>query len=556
MEDALRGTICFKGERGYSAYEVAVQEGFKGDKKAWLELIGAEEVIKQLPANIKNFGAVGDGVTDDTEAFQSAIDFCLDNNVGCLVIPNGNYLISKTIVITQDERLFNFEIKGEGSPHIIPSLNNFTGDYLIKATSNITDNDQNKMKRYLTIRDIVFGSNNDNDLANCTGVFIEQMQFLNIDNVRIRGFKKSGLILRDIFDSMCHNVRILNCGDLFNENSANEDYALMLQGGDLDNVNATHFYGLQIERCPLLLKIQSKIRHNQFTDSKFEQNADNYTEFAPIFIDGRSGENTFTNCQFVKNSEGGNNINQYFVQSSNATSYSESAQFFVLFNGCMFTCSPKANNSGHWLNVDGAVITNNQFNHCGGNANGLYSFRLVANNIFKNNKVYVTSWNSNTFRISGEDNLIKDNIITYMAKENIDAGVFLSMDSMYPDNVIEGNNIKNDPFEPYAVPDKYFDGVILRNNVGREKTVISTANGEPNLLYGSDILVIDHTNVNTIYKINFGYNGQRIKVYFKQAGHSINHNPDYIYMKNEQGYTVKANEVIEFINIDNVWYQV
>lgn len=37
MDDALRGTLCFKGERGYSAYEVAVQNGFEGSEKDWLD---------------------------------------------------------------------------------------------------------------------------------------------------------------------------------------------------------------------------------------------------------------------------------------------------------------------------------------------------------------------------------------------------------------------------------------------------------------------------------------------------------------------------------------
>lgn len=496
----------------------------------------------------------GDGVHDDTPSIQDAINYALKNKVGRLIFPNGNYRITKTIEITQDERLFNLELKGYGAPHLIPDLELFSGDYLLKVTSNITDQDQNKMKRYLTIKDIVIGSNNDNDLANCTGVFIEQQQFLNLDNVRIRGFKKSGLILRDIFDSMVHNVRILNCGDIKGENPQNEHYALMLQGDKLDNVNATKFYGLQIERCPLILKIQSKIRHCEFTDCKFEQNADNHTNLSTIFIDGRAGENTFTNCQFVKNTRGGNNDNQYFIESSNATSYSESAQFFVLFNGCMFTCSPKASNTGHWLNVDGATIVNNIFNHCGGNGNGLYAFRLVANNIFKNNKVFITSWNTNTFRLIGKDNLIKDNIISYMAGDNIDSGVFLSADSTQL-NIIEGNNIKNNPKDPYAIAGTSLGKMIIRNNLGREKTIISVANGEPVLLYGSDILEINHNNPCTIFQIKFGYHGQKLKVFFKQAGHSINHNPDYIYLKGQTGYTVKANEIIEFLNIDGVWYQ-
>lgn len=36
----LKGTLGFKGDRGYSAYEIAVQNGFKGSEKQWLASIG------------------------------------------------------------------------------------------------------------------------------------------------------------------------------------------------------------------------------------------------------------------------------------------------------------------------------------------------------------------------------------------------------------------------------------------------------------------------------------------------------------------------------------
>ena len=36
----LKGVLGFKGERGYSAYEIAVQNGFVGSEKQWLATIG------------------------------------------------------------------------------------------------------------------------------------------------------------------------------------------------------------------------------------------------------------------------------------------------------------------------------------------------------------------------------------------------------------------------------------------------------------------------------------------------------------------------------------
>lgn len=40
MEEMLRGVLGFKGERGYSAYEIAVKNGFIGSENDWLATLG------------------------------------------------------------------------------------------------------------------------------------------------------------------------------------------------------------------------------------------------------------------------------------------------------------------------------------------------------------------------------------------------------------------------------------------------------------------------------------------------------------------------------------
>ena len=41
----LKGVLGFKGERGYSAYEIAVQNGFKGTEQDWLATIGQASIF-------------------------------------------------------------------------------------------------------------------------------------------------------------------------------------------------------------------------------------------------------------------------------------------------------------------------------------------------------------------------------------------------------------------------------------------------------------------------------------------------------------------------------
>ncbi len=41
----LRGVLGFKGERGYSAYEIAVKNGFKGTEEQWLATLGTSSTF-------------------------------------------------------------------------------------------------------------------------------------------------------------------------------------------------------------------------------------------------------------------------------------------------------------------------------------------------------------------------------------------------------------------------------------------------------------------------------------------------------------------------------
>ena len=46
-ENILRGQLCYKGERGHSAYEVAVNNGFIGSEKDWLAQLGTNVLFTE-----------------------------------------------------------------------------------------------------------------------------------------------------------------------------------------------------------------------------------------------------------------------------------------------------------------------------------------------------------------------------------------------------------------------------------------------------------------------------------------------------------------------------
>lgn len=66
-------------------------------------------MIDGAPANVLDFGAVGDGVTDDTAAFQAAID----SGAKEVVIPSGTYALGSYINVNG---VSDLTIRGVGSP--------------------------------------------------------------------------------------------------------------------------------------------------------------------------------------------------------------------------------------------------------------------------------------------------------------------------------------------------------------------------------------------------------------------------------------------------------
>ena len=57
------------------------------------------EQLEQIHVNIKDFGAVGDGVTDDYQSIQDAIDYVYSNSVsgGSVYLPSGIYLLGESL---------------------------------------------------------------------------------------------------------------------------------------------------------------------------------------------------------------------------------------------------------------------------------------------------------------------------------------------------------------------------------------------------------------------------------------------------------------------------
>lgn len=120
---------------------------------------GRQEESERRLANVKEFGAVGDGVTDDAGAFQKAID-AVTKSGGTVFVPEGNYRLKTTLRLpgshpSIDRPLDYIEIRGEGK-----NTTRLLGDgvdYIFKA-AEIYDKSGSRIVNGISIVDLTLTS--------------------------------------------------------------------------------------------------------------------------------------------------------------------------------------------------------------------------------------------------------------------------------------------------------------------------------------------------------------------------------------------------------------
>lgn len=133
MEEYLRAVLGFKGERGYSAYEIAVQNGYIGSEKDWLAQLGTsayfmkDSKVYTATANQTNF-ALPSSYTSNS---------CVDVYVEGFRLPSNKYTVDNaTLTVNLVDAL------DEGAVVEIVVLRMTTSDQVVEIINSNSTNEK------------------------------------------------------------------------------------------------------------------------------------------------------------------------------------------------------------------------------------------------------------------------------------------------------------------------------------------------------------------------------------------------------------------------------
>lgn len=222
--------------------------------------VSATQQLQQIAMHIKDFGAVGDGVTDDYEAFKAAETYFNSIGTGRLILDPVNYYIGRYRVTGGEnqndvehiyfQNVNGFRIEGNGATITIKGDIHRSHDYdaygykysYVQALSIYFETCDDLTVRDLTVDGQVHLMTRDTGVMEGGGYGIRWngCRNINFENVHSKRVSMDGFALMPsnaLFNGIrriCRNIRMIGCTGLYNSR----------QG-----LTAGHFVNLYIENC-------------------------------------------------------------------------------------------------------------------------------------------------------------------------------------------------------------------------------------------------------------------------------------------------------------------
>lgn len=159
--------------------------------------------------NIKDFGAIGDGIFDNSNIFNSVLKNIKNNETYKIIIPEGTFLISNTIELPE-----NVSIEGLDPTISIIKINTKNTAFTILKNKEVNFY-QYKFIRNLSIRGPEYGINpfswKDTRIVADKSVGIKVLGYRNrIENCEIDGFSNAGIQLTSSYYNFINKCFIKN----------------------------------------------------------------------------------------------------------------------------------------------------------------------------------------------------------------------------------------------------------------------------------------------------------------------------------------------------------
>lgn len=177
---------CFRGED--KKYRVTFSGTGVSGQVAYTWFADSDE-SKAGQYNLKDFGAAGDGRTDDTNAFRSAMAVIASNNGGTLTVPDGEYVVNSPIALPS-----GLIIQGSNGLQSLASTSDVTRKNPVRITlagSNKALFQIGECVENVTIRDIeLYAQSNDRTSGiEAKGAYISSQGF-NFERVTFHNFNR------------------------------------------------------------------------------------------------------------------------------------------------------------------------------------------------------------------------------------------------------------------------------------------------------------------------------------------------------------------------------
>lgn len=196
---------------------------------------------------VRDFGAVGDGVADDTAAVQKAVD----TKIGSVVFPRGTYRLTKPIRITLSETGWT-ALRGDGTAQVLMSAAgpafHFIGTHAgTAAPSTVKPAVWEKERTPMVDRLEIVGAH-----AEADGIRAEGTMQLTVTTVTARKLRHAIHLTgrnRNVLISACHLYENRGCGVFYDQVnlhqsnivgshiSYNAGGGVVMRGGDVRNVH-------------------------------------------------------------------------------------------------------------------------------------------------------------------------------------------------------------------------------------------------------------------------------------------------------------------------------